>query len=132
MTFPHAKRAWRHTLAVGVVERTMRRFGLALAALALLSGCSRPAMPSDSAPPEVVLEAYLHAFKAGDCATAHALGTSSFVVGNGELCGALDLISYTISTPPATPNDHEVVFGTLETTHGGDGSGARGPTRLVL
>ena len=100
----------------------MRRLGLALAALALLSGCSRPSLPSDSAPPEVVLEAYLHAFKAGDCATARALGTATFVVGNGELCGALDLISYTISKPPATPNDHEVVFGTLETTHGGDGS----------
>jgi hypothetical protein len=100
----------------------MTRLGPALATLALLAGCSHAALPSDSAPPDVVLDAYLRALKAGDCATTHALGTSTFVVGNGELCGALELISYAISTPPARPRENEVVFGTLETTRGGDGS----------
>ena len=63
---------------------------------------------------------YLVALKAGDCRSAHALATSSFARGNGELCGDLDVTAYTTPQGPATPNDHEVVYATTLTTKGGD------------
>ena len=60
--------------------------GIALATGGI-TACGSPAVPPDSSPPDVVLNAYLAALERGDCATAHALATSAFVVGNGELCG---------------------------------------------
>ena len=70
-----------------------------------------------------MLNAYLTALKAGDCGTAHRLVVaSSFIVGNGELCGALNVSAFTPLTGPATPTNDEVVFSTELTTRGGDAS----------
>jgi len=80
-------------------------------------------LPPVSAPPDVVLDAYLQALLAGDCATAHTLVTATFIIGNGELCGALTVTAARIDpVGPARPSDHEVVFGTTLTTVGGDAS----------
>jgi hypothetical protein len=65
-----------------------------------------------------VLGAYLTALRAGDCDTARALTMSTFVVGNGELCGALHVSAFSSLTGPATPDDREVVFATTLTTNG--------------
>ena len=80
------------------------------------------ALPAKDAAPAEVLSAYLQALRSGDCQSAHALATSSFVHGNGELCGDLTVSAYTPLVDPATPRDGEVVFATNLTTQGGDGS----------
>lgn len=95
------------------------------AAVLLLAACSRGqsvALPAKDAAPAEVLTTYLQALRSGDCQSAHALATSSFVHGNGELCGDLTVSAYTPLGEPATPRDGEVVFGTNLTTKGGDGS----------
>ena len=85
------------------------------------SGSNPIALPSKGATPAEVLNAYLRALKAGDCKTAHALATSTFSVGNGELCGHLSVKSYTPLGKPATPGN-EVIFSTNLITEGGDAS----------
>jgi hypothetical protein len=93
----------------------------ALVVLTAISACgSLISLPPDSSPPDVVLNAYLAALKAGDCETARALETPTLVVGNGELCGALEVRAFTPLHGPATPQDGEVVFSTVLTTKGGD------------
>lgn len=79
-------------------------------------------MPGRDATPSEVLNAYLGALQAGDCQAAHALATSTFVRGNGDLCGVLTLTAYTLAGKPAQPGDGEVIFSTALTTEGGDGS----------
>jgi hypothetical protein len=81
---------------------------------------STPAGSPGVAPPEVVLSDYLAALQAGDCRTAHQFATSTFIVGNGELCGVLHVSAFTPLTGPATPRDGEVVFSSELTTSGGD------------
>lgn len=81
------------------------------------------ALPPTSAGPEVVLDAYLRALRAGDCDTGRKLATATFVKGNGELCGATHVSAYQINPEPARPSPDETVFGTTLTTTGtADGS----------
>ena len=101
----------RHLVGISVI----------LLVVAGLAGCgSGAALPPDSAPPEVVLTAYLIALKAGDCGTAHQLADPSFTRSNGDLCGDLHVSAFSPLTGPATPRDGEVVFSTELTTSGGD------------
>ena len=85
------------------------------------SGSTPIALPSKDAAPAEVLDVYLRALKAGDCKTAHALTTSTFSFGNGELCGQLRVKSYTPVGKPATPGN-EAIFSTNLITQGGDAS----------
>lgn len=73
-----------------------------------VSGSTPSALASKEAVPAQVLDAYLRALKAGDCKAAQALTTSSFAV-NGELCGHLQVKSYTPVGHPATPGS-EAIF----------------------
>ena len=65
---------------------------------------------SRSAPALVVLQTYLRALVAGDGETAHALATSTFVLGNGELCGAdgIRVTSWEILNPYSNDADFAV------------------------
>lgn len=65
-----------------------------------------------------MLDTYLRALAAGDCTTAHALATPTFSVGNGELCGEVEVSAYSVGSHPATPSSHEAVFSTVLTTDG--------------
>lgn len=108
---------------IAVVRRRGRNAALTLLAVAAIAACGpRTVLPPDSAPPAVVLNAYLTALLAGDCDTARALATPTFFRGNGELCGGPDVSAFTPLRGPATPRDGEVVFSTTLTTRGGDGS----------
>jgi hypothetical protein len=104
-----------------------RAAALAAACLLCASGCGREStirLPDPDAPPDVVLVTYLQALRAGDCPTAQSLVTSTFTIGNGELCGALDVVSFRQpSSPPSATHgdgDGEVVFSTVLTVRGGD------------
>lgn len=77
-------------------------------------------MPGRDAPPNEVLTAYLGALQAGDCQAAHALTTSTFVHGNGDLCGVITLKEFTMDVKPAQPGDGEAIFATELATEGGD------------
>jgi hypothetical protein len=81
-------------------------------------------LPPDSAPPDVVLQAYLEAVRVGDCATAgHFVVPATFRKGNGELCGGIHLHGYRQSGVPLTPNANEILVGMTLTTDGSsDGS----------
>ncbi len=85
------------------------------------SGSNPTGLPSKDAAPAEVLGAYLRALKTGDCNTAHALTTSTFAFGNGELCGHIKVKSYTPVGNPATPGD-QAIFSTNLITEGGDAS----------
>jgi hypothetical protein len=96
---------------------------LGLLVLFVVAACgSWAAVPPDSAPPAVVLEAYLVALRSGDCDTADALAAPTFVVGNRELCGALHVTAFGALTAPAIPRDGEVVSSTPLAIAGGDAS----------
>lgn len=100
----------------------VRRAAFALLVGAVLAACAAgPTVPPDSAPPDVVLTAYLTALVAGDCSGAHALALPSFTAGNGDLCGAITVSAFTPLTAPATPYGGEVVYATtLTVTRGSD------------
>lgn len=94
-----------------------------LAGAVAACGGSSFTIPPDSAAPAVVLDAYLRALQAGDCAAGRALGTATFRPGNGELCGATKVSAFRVTGDPATPSSDEVVFATVLTTSGSsDGS----------
>ena len=103
-------------------------------ALLALMGCAARSsgsvsIPQPGAPASVVLNTYLHALLDRDCATAHRLATSSFSIGNGELCGEVDVSAFSLTGKPATPGPNEVVFAAVLTTAGSsDGTIARGKT----
>jgi hypothetical protein len=104
----------------------LRPAALAVVSLLALSACASTstdpiALPSKDAAPAEVLGAYLRALKTGDCKAAHALATSTFTFGNGELCGQLRVKSYTPVGDPATPGD-QAIFSTNLITEGGDAS----------
>jgi hypothetical protein len=102
----------------------LRPAALAVVSLLALSACastSTVAQPSKDAAPAEVLGAYLRALKTGDCKAAHALATSTFTSGNGELCGHLRVKSYTPVGEPATSGD-QATFSTDLITEGGDAS----------
>lgn len=65
-----------------------------------------------------MLNAYLDALESDDCERARSLALPTFVVGNGELCGALDVLAFSQLMGPATPRDGEVIFSTTLTTRG--------------
>lgn len=103
---------------------------LAVAVL-IVTACSRPAfsLPPDSAPAEVVVATYLRALMVGDCTAGKLLGTATFRPGNGELCGATTVSSFTIEGPAPDPSATEWVFATtLVTTGTADGSVQAGNT----
>ncbi len=76
-----------------------------------------------AADPHTVLERYIAALLAGDCAAARSFAAATFQFGNGELCGHLTVTAASIDPGgPATPNDHEVVYSATITTVGGDAS----------
>lgn len=98
---------------------------LAALALAVVAACapaapgaSAASLPTASAAPEVVLDAYLRALVAGDCDTGRKLVTTTFVKGNGELCGDTQVSAYRIQPEPARPSADEAVFATTLTTSG--------------
>ena len=107
---------------------------LSLGAVALVAACAGSGFspPPESAGPDVVLRAYLQALERGDCSAGKVLGTSTFVFGNGELCGQTTVSSFTIDGPnvglhpsawQAAPIATEVVFAaTLVTSGTADGS----------
>lgn len=103
-----------------------RRLGAGLITAGLIvAACAGPtfSMPPDSAPPEVVVATYLRALVAGDCTAGKMLGAATFRVGNGELCGATSVSSFTIEGPGPDANATEWVFATtLVTTGTADGS----------
>jgi len=90
---------------------------LVLVATAAIGACGAVPLPEQS-PPDLVLNTYLDALEAGDCERARSLAMPTFVVGNGELCGALDVLAFSPLTGPATPRDGEVIFSTTLTTRG--------------
>lgn len=104
------------------------------AAVLALAGCAGTSprgasLPAVGASASVVMDTYLRALVDGDCATARALSTSTFDVGNGELCGEVKVLSFSLSGDPATPRRDEVVYSAVLTTEGSsDGSIARGET----
>jgi hypothetical protein len=110
----------------GAVHRSAAVLGIA--GLCVLAGCaSTPqapiALPTPGSDPRDVLAVYLQALKAGDCRTAARLTVpSSFFVGNGELCGAVKVRSYTAPGPPGLPGNGEAIFSTTLNISGGDGS----------
>ena len=93
-------------------------------AVACRGGC-QPArvvvLPPDEAAPRVVLAAWLDALVAGDCATTEALELPSMHVGNGRLCGGIDVSAYTDIEGPAGPRPEvEQEFSAILTTGGSD------------
>ena len=68
--------------------------------------------------PARVLTAFLDAL-GQVTARARALGTSTFVPGNGELCGRLTVGANTPFGTAADARDGEVIFSTVLTTEGG-------------
>ena len=94
--------------------------------LALCAACaahSPVALPPPSASPRQVVTRYLHALQSGDCDTAHALATSTFVPGNGELCGDVDVKTFKVAADTASTGLGQITFATQMVTNGsGDGS----------
>jgi hypothetical protein len=103
-------------------------------AVLALTGCAAGSRDSASPPPpgatpSAVLATYLRALVAGDCATAHAAGTSSFAADPAELCGEVRISAFSVREDPAAPGPNEVVHMTTLTTNGSsDGTIARGET----
>jgi len=108
---------------VAVLARSVVLLGvlLLLAAVVLSAiGSRAPAVtvPPDSAPPAVVLDAYLQALRAGDCETASRL-TLPVLFGDGHLCGATRVIAFSIDDrDPFWHTGNEVGFVTWLTTTG--------------
>src|SRR5918993_3333060 len=85
--------------------------------------------PPPGAAPSVVLDTYLRALVAGDCATAHATATSTFASDPTELCGEVRVSAFCVRGDPATPGPDAVIYMTTLTTNGSsDRSMARGET----
>ncbi len=76
------------------------------------------ALPAVDASPADVLNAYLAAFRANDCATAAKLTTDRFTHGNGELCGAVTIDSYTNASGPAATGAEVIYAITLQVVTG--------------
>jgi hypothetical protein len=95
---------------------------LASLAVLLVAGCSqaRVPLPSDSAPPAAVLDAYLRALELADCQTAIALTAPGYESDTRSFCGVGNVTGYHISTgDPAMPGGGEVIFAAQVTTANG-------------
>jgi hypothetical protein len=101
---------------------------LALLTVVATASCSAATTPSAfSLPPasagaDVVLDAYLRALVAGDCATGRKLTTATFVKGNGELCGETRVSDYKINPEPGGGGTEKVYSTTITTSGTSDGS----------
>jgi hypothetical protein len=95
---------------------------IASAVLILLAACARSpvALPPDSAPPAVVLDAYLTAIQAGNCEGARALATPKFSDGTDSYCRGVRVTGFGALVDPAQPNTSEVEFSLEVKTSGGD------------
>ncbi len=115
MTTAERAACWRHASVCAAVVL-----------ISATAACTRtppaPPLPPTTAPPEQVLDRYLSALVAHDCATAHSLATGTFVKGNGELCGVVTVSAYT--PPQLAPRriDTEAVFSSQLSITGGDES----------
>ena len=101
--------------------------------LLAVTGCAAPqgdvSLPPADAPAAAVMDAYLQALVAGDCTAAHALSTSTFGPGNGDLCGDVVVTSFSVHAGPAMPGRDEVVYATdLDTEGSADGTIPHGRT----
>jgi len=94
-----------------------------LAAALALGACTHAAaaLPEDGATPRQVLDAYLLALQAGDCATTHAYAVDRFLT-DGELCGHVNVLSYRSDAYTSKPSAEEVVLAATLTIKGGDQS----------
>jgi len=86
--------------------------------VAACAGAASFSAPPDSAGPASVLDAYLKALEAGNCAAGKVLSTATFTASNGDLCGATIVSGYRVLGDPAAPNSTEVVFATTLTISG--------------
>ena len=104
--------------------------GAVLASTGCAAGSRGGASPQPpGASPSVVLDTYLRALVAGDCATAHAAATSTFATDPAELCGEVRVSAFSAREDPRTPGPNEAIYMTTLTTNvGSDGSIARGET----
>jgi hypothetical protein len=95
---------------------------IASAVLILLAACARSpvVLPPDSAPPAVVLDAYLTAIQAGNCEGARALATPKFSDGTDSYCRGVRVTGFGALVDPAQPNTSEVEFSLKLKTSGGD------------
>lgn len=93
---------------------------LGLLAVALVA-CTPTALPPSSASARQVLDAYLGALRAGDCATARALATGSMTSSNGDLCGQVHVSATRVEGEPAG-GPGELTFMTMLTISGADQS----------
>jgi hypothetical protein len=123
---------------VGCILRVVRWVGcvvmggasvFALVACGGNSSSASVSPPPAGAPAAVVLDTYLRALVAGDCDATHALAASTFSVGNGELCGEVEVSAFSAPTGPARSGRHVVEYASDLTTAGSsDGSIAPGQT----
>ena len=105
------------------IARSAGAVAVALATLVGLAACSDApkSLPSAGATPRQVLEAYLLALQAGDCATTHAYAVDRFLT-DGELCGRVNVLAYRTDPYRAQPTPDEVVLAERLTIKDGDQS----------
>lgn len=96
---------------------------MGLAAAFGLGACTDvpKALPAAGATPRQVLDAYLLALQAGDCATTHAYAVDRFLT-NGELCGHVDVLSYRSDSYRSDASPDQVVLAATLTIKNGDQS----------
>ena len=84
-------------------------WAVGLAAALALGACTHVAgaLPEDGATPRQVLDAYLLALQAGDCATTHAYAVDRFLT-DGELCGHVNVLSYRSDAYTSQPSADQV------------------------
>ncbi len=95
----------------------------ALVGLLGLAGCGQTSsgiapLPARDASSSAVLASYLPALVAGDCGTARRLAAPTFIKGNGELCGDVEVKAFVVNKASATPGPDEVEYGTVLDTAG--------------
>ena len=88
-----------------------------------LAACSTApkSLTSPGATPRQVLDAYLLALQAGDCATSNAYAVDQFL-SDGELCGRVNVEAYRADTYQSHPSADRVVLAATLTLKGGDDS----------
>ncbi|MFW5469761.1 hypothetical protein ACOCJ4_06920 [Knoellia sp. CPCC 206435] len=112
-----------------VMTATTMLVGITLHALTGCAARDSASPPLPGAAASDVLDTYLRAFVAGDCATAHAAATPTLAADPSELCGEVKVSAFSVREDPATPSPNKVVYMTTLTTNGSsDGTIARGET----
>ena len=87
------------------MARSAAAAAVALTTLVGLAACTHApkSLPSAGATPRQVLDAYLLALQAGDCATANAYAVDRFLA-DGELCGRVNVLAYRTDPYRAQPS----------------------------